>query len=35
MQSKIVLGLIKYTHWLVDHNKVTREIYKIERYRVK
>ncbi len=24
IQSKRVLGLIKYTHWLADHNKVTQ-----------
>jgi hypothetical protein len=24
IQSKRVLGLMKYTHWLADHNKVTQ-----------
>jgi hypothetical protein len=24
IQSKRVLGCIKYTHWLADHNKVTQ-----------
>ncbi len=24
VQSKRVLGLVKYTHWLADHNKVTQ-----------
>jgi hypothetical protein len=30
IQSKRVLGLTKYTHWLADHNKVTQEDFFVE-----